>query len=104
MPPKRRRNRNRKAPNVFVQEQRERDEIEAARVSVEASADAQVAAPDTAAVVDPVARAARPRASRMTQTTRSDVYAVTIPSELRKMGVLAAGVVVVLVVFSFVLG
>ena len=104
MATKKRRNRNRKAPNVYVQAQREREELERPD-PVSATLVDQPGTESTAATASPVStKTSRPRASRLTQTTRSDVYAVSIPNEIRKMGILTAGVVVALVVFSILLG
>ena len=105
MPTKKRRNRNRKAPNVYVQAQREREELEQPSHDVATSSDEPGTAASVAATEPRVTtKASRPRASRLTQTTRSDVYAVSIPNEMKKMGILTAGVVVALVVFSVLLG
>lgn len=110
MPPKRRSKRSR-SPNVYVQAQREQEEL-ANQVAAESGVDdgdgggnGQTASGTAQATGSGRRRGAgRSRVGRMTQTTRSDVYAATIPSELRKMGVLAGGVVVALVVFSVLLG
>lgn len=104
MPPKKRRNRSRKAPNVYVQAQREREEIEQRTTDVPAESN-----PDAVPTVATSPRGSatvseRPRTSRLTQTTRSDVYAASIPNEIRKMGILTAGVLAALVVFSVILG
>lgn len=53
----------------------------------------------TSAVVD----RQRPAGARRTQRTRSEVYARTFPREIRKMGILAVGIVVALTVFTIVL-
>lgn len=45
----------------------------------------------------------RPVSARRQQRTRSEVYARTFPREIRKMGILAAGIVVALTVFTIVL-
>ena len=100
---KKRRNKSRKLPNVYVQAQREREELENAVATADTSADVATELPSET-TRRTSAHAARPRASRVTQTTRSDVYAVSIPNEMRKMGILAAGLVAALVVFSVVLG
>ena len=100
---KKRRNKSRKAPNVYVQAQREREELEEAVATAETSTDVS-SGPTSETRVRTPDRGSQPRASRLTQTTRSDVYAVSIPNEMRKMGILAAGLVAALVVFSFVLG
>ena len=105
MPP---RNRNRRRadrrPNVFVQTEQaagrsqSSDEPEAenaAAVVVEPS-------PILAATSAAVARQ-RPVGARRTQRTRSEVYARTFPREIRKMAILAGGIVVALAVFTFVL-
>ncbi len=44
-----------------------------------------------------------PGGARRTQRTRSEVYARTFPREIRKMGILAAGIVIALTVFTIVL-
>ena len=49
------------------------------------------------------ARRARARAGRQTRA-RSEVFTRSLPSELRKLGVLTGGAVVILVVLTFVLG
>ena len=103
MATKKRRNRSRKSPNVYVQAQREREELEQAVATTEASTDA-AAGPSSGIRSRTPDQGSQPRASRLTQTTRSDVYAVSIPNEMRKMGILAVGLVAALVVFSFVLG
>ena len=103
MASKKRRNRSRKAPNVYVQAQREREEIE--QRTADAAIRPDQASDDSSASATPtVATYERPRASRLTQTTRSDVYAASIPNEIRKMGILTAGVFAALVVFSVLLG
>lgn len=103
MPTKNKRNKSRKTPNVYVQAQRERDELETRLPAADADGDV-TASPTPENARGATEAAARPRASRLTQTTRSDVYAVSIPNEMRKMGILAAGLVVALVVFSVALG
>ena len=45
----------------------------------------------------------RPLSGRRQQRTRSEVYARTFPREIRKMGILAAGIVVALTIFTIVL-
>ena len=104
MPP---RNRNRRRadrrPNVFVQTERaagrsqssDGPEAENAAAVVEPS-------PVLAATSAAVARQ-RPTGARRTLRTRSEVYARTFPREIRKMAILAAGIVVALAVFTFVL-
>ena len=103
MAKKKKRNRSRRTPNVYVQPQREHDDLMPPVAMAEAVADVSEGSSSDAPRPAPDANV-RPRASRVTQTTRSDVYAVSIPNEMRKMGVLAAGLVVALVVFSVVLG
>ncbi len=104
MPP---RNRNRRRadrrPNVFVQTERaagrsqssDEPEAENAAAVVEPS-------PVLAATSAAVARQ-RPTGARRTLRTRSEVYARTFPREIRKMAILATGIVVALAVFTFVL-
>ena len=103
MPP---RNRNRRRtgrrPNVFVQTERpsgrsqENDEPESENAAIVEPSPVLAA---TSAVVD----RQRPGGARRTQRTRSEVYARTFPREIRKMGILAAGIVVALTVFTIVL-
>lgn len=103
MAQKKRRNRSRKAPNVYVQAQRENEEIEQQPVAAADQSHQNPNATSTPAR-DSAPSYARPRASRMTQTTRSDVYAASIPNEIRKMSYITAGVLAALVVFSVILG
>ena len=102
MPPRNRnRRRSDRRPNVFVQSEqptgrsRPSDETESENAVVEPS-------PVLAATASAVA-SQRPAGARRTQRTRSEVYARTFPREIRKMGILAAGIVVALTVFTIVL-
>lgn len=104
MPPRNRnRRRSGRRPNVFVQSEQptgrrqtdDEPEAENAAVAVEPS-------PVLSATSAAVARQ-RPAGARRTQRTRSEVYARTFPREIRKMGILAAGIVVALTVFTIVL-
>ncbi len=103
MPPRNRnRRRSGRRPNVFVQSE---------QPTGRSQSDDQPEA-ENAAVVEPspvlsatsaaVARQ-QPAGARRTQRTRSEVYARTFPREIRKMGILAAGIVVALTVFTIVL-
>jgi hypothetical protein len=106
MPPRqRRRRRSDKHVNVFVQENapKGREEIEdedmlpgaVAGEGDEATGNKQLS----------VSRSRRLRAQRVARQTRarSEVFTRSIGSELRKLGVLSGGIVVILVVLSFVL-
>ena len=104
MPPRNRnRRRSGRRPNVFVQSEQptgrrqtdDESESENADVAVEPS-------PVLSATSAAVARQS-PAGARRTQRTRSEVYARTFPREIRKMGILAAGIVVALTVFTIVL-
>ncbi len=102
MPPRNRnRRRSGRRPNVFVQteqpsgRQQAADEEQAEVVASEPS-------PILAATSAAVARQ-RPTGARRTQRTRSEVYARTFPREIRKMGILAVGIVIALTVFTVVL-
>ena len=102
MPPRNRnRRRSSRRPNVFVQSEQPsgqdqtEDETQATAAPVEPS-------PVLAATSAAVARQ-HPAGARRTQRTRSEVYARTFPREIRKMGILAAGIVVALTVFTIVL-
>ena len=91
------RNRNRRRPNVFVQTERPSGRIQ--------TSDEPGSENTTAVEPSPVPAAAKqsPARARPTQRTRSEVYARTFPHEIRKMGILAAGIVVALTVFTIVL-
>ena len=102
MPPRNRnRRRSGRRPNVFVQSEQPtgrrqtNDEPESEDAAVEPS-------PILSATSAAVARQS-PAGARRTQRTRSEVYARTFPREIRKMGILAAGIVVALTVFTIVL-
>ncbi|MXX94020.1 MAG: hypothetical protein F4Y63_11380 [Chloroflexi bacterium] len=103
MPPRNRnRRRSGRRPNVFVQTERPsgqsqtNDEPEAENAAIVEPS------PVLAATASAVA-SQRPAGARRTQRTRSEVYARTFPREIRKMGILAAGIVVALTVFTIVL-
>ena len=103
MPPRNRnRRRSGRRPNVFVQTERPsgqsqtNDEPEAKNAAIVEPS------PVLAATASAVA-SQRPAGARRTQRTRSEVYARTFPREIRKIGILAAGIVVALTVFTIVL-
>ena len=104
MPPRNRnRRRSGRRPNVFVQ-----TEQPAGRPSPETESETQAvdtadARPSAAVTPTPATVQQSARAPRRTQRTRSEVYARTFPLEIRKMGILAAGIVVALTVFTLVL-
>ena len=101
MPPRNRnRRRSGRRPNVFVQTERPAGRPENA--DDEANAPVAEPSPVLAATSAAVARQ-RPAGARRTQRTRSEVYARTFPREIRKMGILAVGIVVALTVFTIVL-
>ncbi|MCY4475797.1 MAG: hypothetical protein OXC83_10250 [Chloroflexi bacterium] len=106
MPP---RNRNRRRPgrrpNVFVQ-----TEEPTARRQQPEQPEEDIAAPSAATATVPAPRnlsasTNRPQTAnpRRTQRTRSEVYARTFPLEIRKMGIIATGIVVALAVFTIAL-
>ncbi len=103
MPPRNRnRRRSGRRPNVFVQTERPAGRRQ---TSDEPEAENEAAiepSPVLAATSAAVARQ-HPIGTRRTQRTRSEVYARTFPREIRKMGILAAGIVVALAVFTIVL-
>ena len=105
MPP---RNRNRRRPgrrpNVFVQT----EEPTARRQQPEQPEEDIAAPPAVASAPAPrniSASTNRPQTAnpRRTQRTRSEVYARTFPLEIRKMGIIATGIIVALAVFTVVL-
>lgn len=102
MPP---RNRNRRRggrrPNVFVQSEQPTDRRQTADEGQN-----QTATPEPSPILAATSAAVtsqQPSGARRTQRTRSEVYARTFPLEIRKMGILAAGIVVALTVFTIVL-
>ena len=106
MPKKTQKNRRRgRRPNVFVQSDLPKDDDNNQRESDEASriqsTNASASAPSPAIANAP--RSSSMSSSRGQRRTRSDVYARTFPREIRKMGILTGGVVVVLTVLTFVL-
>ncbi|MDA0677572.1 MAG: hypothetical protein O2788_06150 [Chloroflexi bacterium] len=103
MPPQqRKRSRRDRHVNVFVQETAPtgREEYEAEDATAVADED-EAAAGQQAAVV----RQRRIRAQRVARQTRvrSEVFTRLAGKELRKMGVLTGGMMVVLIVLSFVM-
>ena len=107
MPP---RNKNRRRPgrrpNVFVQTEEPTARPQRAEPTEEnIAAPLATTAPTPTTATLSVAAPARPRTvgPRRTQRTRSEVYARTFPLEIRKMGVISAGVVIALAVFTVVL-
>ena len=100
MPPRNRR-RSVRRPNVFVQTERPTGRRQDPEEEQGSSAVAEPS-PVLAATSAAVARQ-RPAGARRTQRTRSEVYARTFPREIRKMGILAAGIVVALTVFTIIL-
>lgn len=101
----RQRSRRQRRPNVFVQDTspRGREEIdEEAPVVMDDLDDEAPAAAATAASVGRSRRLRAQRASRQARV-RSEVFTRSIGKELRKLGVLSGGIVVILVVLSFVL-
>lgn len=106
MPKKTQKNRRRgRRPNVFVQSDLPKDDDNNQRESDEASriqsTNASASAPSPA--IANATRSSSMSSSRGQRRTRSDVYARTFPREIRKMGILTGGVVVVLTVLTFVL-
>ena len=104
--PRQRKRRDRRT-NVFVQEAapKGREEIEDDDVSSSAdSADGDESASGEGTAVA-TGRARKLRAQRVARQARvrSEVYTRSIGSELRKLGVLSGGIVVILVVLAFVL-
>lgn len=99
------RNRNRRRsgrPNVFVQTERPSGRSQTSNQLESENITAVEPSPVLAATSAAVARQ-HPAGARRTQRTRSEVYARTFPREIRKMGILAAGIVVALAVFTIVL-
>ena len=105
------RNKNRRRPgrrpNVFVQTEEPTARPQQAEPTEEnIAAPLATTAPTTTTTTATLSVApARPRTvgPRRTQRTRSEVYARTFPLEIRKMGVISAGVVIALAVFTVVL-
>lgn len=103
--PRQRKGRGRR-PNVFVQEAtpRGRDEIdEEAPIDADAVADDSSGSASAAAVSTGRLRRLRAQRAARQARVRSEVFTRSISKELRKLGVLSGGVVVILVVLSFVL-
>ena len=102
MPPRNRnRRRSERRPNVFVQSEQPTGRRQSS-AETEPENTAAAPSPVLAATSAAVARQ-HPAGARRTQRTRSEVYARTFPREIRKMGILAAGIVVALTVFTIVL-
>ena len=107
------RNKNRRRPgrrpNVFVQTEEPTARPQPAEPTEEnIAAPLATTAPTTTTTTTTATLSvapARPRTvgPRRTQRTRSEVYARTFPLEIRKMGVISAGVVIALAVFTVVL-
>ena len=97
------------SPNVFVADARAGLETTAAAAAARNATPSEPAAPE--AVTDP-ARAARPtrpparaRAVRGQQVrARSEVFTHYLPQELRKIGILTAGMLAILIVLTVFLG
>ena len=103
MPPRNRnRRRSGRRPNVFVQTERPSGRSQTSDQPEAENTNAVEPSPVLASTSAAVARQ-RPAGARRTQRTRSEVYARTFPREIRKMGILAAGIVVALTVFTIVL-
>ena len=106
MPP---RNKNRRRPgrrpNVFVQTEEPTARPQRAEPTEEIIAAPLATTAPTPTTATLSVAPARPRTvgPRRTQRTRSEVYARTFPLEIRKMGVISAGVVIALAVFTVVL-
>ena len=103
--PSRNRNRRRsgRRPNVFVQSEqpagrRQTDEEGQTAAVAETTEPSPILASTAAAV-----SRQQPGGARRVQRTRSEVYARTFPREVRKIGILAAGIVIALTVFTVVL-
>lgn len=102
MPPRNRnRRRSGRRPNVFVQSEQPTGRSQSDQES-EVKSVAAEPSPILATTASAVA-SQHPASARRTQRTRSEVYARTFPREIRKMGILAAGIVVALTVFTIVL-
>ncbi len=89
-------------PNVFVQSERPAQVLQDDPESNNGEQAAQAVAPAPAISAVPDANRTR-STSRAQRRTRSEVYARSFPREIRKMGVLTGGMVIALVVLSFVL-
>ncbi len=105
--PRQRRGRGRR-PNVFVQEAapKGRDEIEEdAPIDADAADGDSSNAAGAAGPAVSTGRSRRLRAQRNARQARvrSEVFTRSITKELRKLGVLSGGIVVILVVLTFVL-
>lgn len=104
MPKKTQKNRRRgRRPNVFVQSDLPKDDDSSQRESDDASRLQSTNASAPSPVIANATRSSSMSSSRGQRRTRSDVYARTFPREIRKMGILTGGVVVVLTVLTFVL-
>jgi hypothetical protein len=104
MPPRNRKRRRGggRRPNVFVQTEQPSER----RQTTEEGQTEATAAPEPSpilAATSATLASRKPAGARRTQRTRSEVYARTFPLEIRKMGFLAAGIVVALTVFTIVL-
>ena len=94
------------SPNVFVADaEAERRTTEAADNATPPEPRAPEAAADPARAARPARPPARARAVRGQQVrARSEVFTHYLPQELRKIGILTAGMLVTLIVLTVVLG
>jgi hypothetical protein len=106
MPQKRSRgHRREKRTNVYVQRERPRGReaiVEAPELEDEVVVEAATAS--APARSNTQARVARTRRLSRQNVARAEIFTRSVPRELRKFGVLAGGMGVVLVVLTFVLG
>ena len=96
----------RSAPNVFVADARAEEETpEAARAATVPEPAAREAVAGPARAARPGRPPARPRAVRGQQVrARSEVFTHYLPQELRKIGILSAGMLATLIVLTVFLG
>ena len=90
--PKSRKNRRSSTPNVFVQNRNTEDDEKSTQNTPNSIADS--AAPRTGVRVERATRSA---------SVRSEIYTRSQSAELKKLGVLTLGIIVILSVLTFVL-
>jgi len=90
--PKSRKNRRSSTPNVFVQNRNTEDDDKSTQNTPNATPDS--AAPRTGVRVERATRSA---------SVRSEIYTRSQSAELKKLGVLTLGIIVILSVLTFVL-
>ena len=100
----RQRSRRERRPNVFVQQSnpRGREEVEE-DVPGDAVEGTTESSTGTAAVSAGRTRRLRAQRAARQARARSEIFTRTVGGELRKLGILSGGIVVILVVLTFVL-